>query len=75
MPDNTSLDVTADLFNGDIKSDFPVDALSMPATVEQVVENGRSIYRIQKLSGVRIGAGGPTYSVASINGDVLIRRN
>jgi len=75
MPDDTSLDVTADLFNGDIKSDFPVDALSMPATVEYVEEDGRSIYRIQKLSGVRIGAGGPTYSVASINGDVRIRRN
>lgn len=75
MPDDASLDVTADLFNGDIKSDFPVDALSMPATVEYVEEDGRSIYRIQKLSGVRIGAGGPTYSVASINGDVRIRRN
>lgn len=75
LPDDTSLDVTADLFNGEIKSDFPVDALSLPATVEHVVEGGRNTYRIQKLSGVRIGAGGPTYSVASINGDVRIRRN
>jgi hypothetical protein len=75
VPDNTSLDVAADLFNGEIKSDFPVNALSIPATVEHVVEDGRNLYRIQQLNGVRIGAGGPTYSVASINGDVRIRRN
>ena len=75
VPDDTSLDITADLFNGEIKSDFPVDPLSYPATVEHLEEDGRSIYRIHKLSGVRIGAGGPTYSVASINGDFRIRRN
>lgn len=75
VPDDTSLDVTADLFNGEIKSDFPVDPLSYPATVEHLEEDGRSIYRIHKRSGVRIGAGGPTYSVASINGDIRIRRN
>jgi hypothetical protein len=75
VPDNTSLDVTADLFNGEIESDFPVDSLSLPATVEHVVKDGRNRYRIQQLSGVRIGAGGPTYSIASINGDVRIRRN
>ena len=75
IPDDTSLDVTADLFNGEIKSDFPVDPLSLPATVEHVQDDGRNLYRIQKLSGVRIGAGGPTYSIASINGDIRIRRN
>lgn len=75
VPGDTSLDITADLFNGEIKSDFPVDPLSYPATVEHIEEDGRSIYRIHKLSGVRIGAGGPTYSVASINGDIRIRRN
>ena len=75
VPENTSLDVTADLFNGDIKTDFPVGPLSMPATVEHVVEDGRNRYLIQQLNGIRIGAGGPTYSFASINGDVRIRRN
>lgn len=75
VPDNTSLDVTADLFNGEIESDFPVDSLSLPATVEHIIKDGRNRYRIQQLSGVRIGAGGPTYSIASINGDVRIRRN
>jgi hypothetical protein len=75
VPENTSLDVMADLFNGEIKSDFPVDPLSTPVTVEHVIEDGRNLYRIQQLHGIRIGAGGPTYSIASINGDVRIRRN
>ena len=75
VPANTSLDVTADLFNGEIKSDFPIGPLSMPATVEHAVEDGRNRYRIQQLNGIRIGAGGPTYSIASINGDVRIQRN
>jgi hypothetical protein len=75
VPDDTSLDISADLYNGEIESDFPVRPLSYPATVERLEEDGRSIYRIQKLSGVRIGAGGPIYSVASINGDIQIRRN
>jgi len=74
VPANTSLDLTMDLFNGDIRSEFPVGPLAMPATVEHVVEDGRNQYRIQQLSGIRIGAGGPTYSIASINGDVRIQK-
>ena len=75
VPANTSLDVTMDLFNGDIRSDFPVDPLSLPATVEHVTKDGQNQYRIQQLSGIRIGAGGPTYTIASMNGDVRIQKN
>lgn len=75
VPANTSLDVSVDLFNGDIRSDFPVDPFTLPASVEQTSEDGRHQYRIQQLSGVRIGAGGPTYTIASMNGDVRILKN
>ncbi len=75
VPADTSLDLTIDLFNGDIESEFPVDPLVLPATTEYVVEDGRHQYRIQQLSGIRIGAGGPTYTIASMNGDVRIRKN
>jgi len=30
---------------------------------------------VQKKAGIRIGAGGPTYSVASVNGDLRIRKH
>ena len=74
VPSNASLDVAIDLFNGDIKTDFPVGPFTLPATVEHTTDNGRNQYRIQQLSGIRIGAGGPTYSIASMNGDVRIQK-
>jgi hypothetical protein len=75
VPSNASMDVALDLFNGDVASDFRVDSFTMPATVVHVVEDGQNTYRIQKLSGVRIGAGGPTYSISSMNGDVRIQEH
>ncbi len=75
VPTNTSLDVAVDLFNGDVESEFPLEPFTLPAIVEHIARDGRNLYRIQQRSGIRIGAGGPTYSVASMNGDVRIRRN
>jgi len=75
MPEGASLDVALDLFNGKVSSELPVGPFQLPATIEQIVQDGRTRYRIQQLAGVRIGAGGPTYSVASINGDLLIRKH
>jgi hypothetical protein len=75
VPENTSLDVAFDLFNGKVWSELPVGAFELPASVEQTVEDGRTRYRIQQLAGVRIGAGGPVYSVASMNGDLRIRKH
>ena len=75
VPTGTGIDVALDLFNGDVASELQVSPFSLPATVEHVVKNGHTQYRIQQLSGVRIGAGGPTYSIASMNGDVRIQKH
>lgn len=75
VPGSADLDVALDLFNGDVASDFPVAAFALPATVEQTTADGHTRYRIKQLSGVRIGAGGPIYSIASMNGDVRIQKN
>lgn len=75
VPAGSNLDLAVDLFNGDIRSELPVDTFAPPATVEHVVEDGRNRYRIQQLAGIRIGAGGPVYTVASMNGDVRIRKH
>lgn len=72
IPDSAGVDVALDLFNGEVVSQLPIDTFSLPATIEQSVEDGRSIYRIQQLSGLRVGAGGPVYKVASMNGDLRI---
>lgn len=75
VPEDANLDIAVDLFNGDIRSEIPVDTFSLPATVEHVVDDGRKRYRVQQLAGVRIGAGGPIYTIASINGDVRITKH
>ena len=75
VPDGTGLDMSLNLFNGEIESELQAGSFELPATVEHTVENGHSQYRIEKLSGVRIGAGGPVYTIASMNGDVRIRKN
>ncbi len=75
VPADASLDVAFDLFNGTVESEFPLQSFALPATVEHSTEDGRERYRIQQLAGIRIGAGGPIYSIASMNGDVRIREN
>ena len=75
VPDGTGLDIALDLFNGDISTQLLVGPLDLPATIEHTLENGHDQYRIQKFSGLRIGAGGPTYSISSMNGDVRIQKH
>ena len=75
VPGDTSLDVTLDLFNGEVISELAAGPLDMAATIERTNENGHNQYRIEKLTGLRLGAGGPTYSISSINGDVRIQKN
>ena len=74
VPADTGLDMALDLFNGEVSSELPIGPFELPATIEQVVDDGRTRYRIRKLAGMRVGAGGPTWSIASMNGDVRIRK-
>jgi ribosomal protein S28E/S33 len=75
VPEGTGLDIKLDLFNGDLSSQLTVGPLELPAMIEHTMENGHDQYRIQKFSGLRIGAGGPTYSISSMNGDVRIQKH
>jgi hypothetical protein len=74
LPGNTGMDVAMDLFNGRMVSQLPVDPLSLPAKVEHREENGRHQYLIEQHAGVRIGAGGPTFTISSMNGDIQIQK-
>ena len=74
MPVNTDIDLALDLFNGRIVSDFEVEPLALPAIVEQSSDEDGYEYRISQAAGLRIGSGGPLFTVASLNGDVNIRK-
>ncbi len=75
MPSNANLNVSVDLFNGEVSSELPIEPFALPAKVERVTKDGRQKYLIKKKSGFSIGANGPVYSIASMNGDVRIKRN
>ncbi len=74
VPADAGIDMALDLFNGRIVSDLDVEPVALPATVEHVTDNGRQAYRIEKPAGLRVGAGGPSYRISSMNGDVRIRK-
>ena len=71
-------DLTADFrfktFNGSIYSDFPVAALPVRAMQEEH-HGAKVVYRADRYTGVRIGAGGPEIKVENLNGDIRILEN
>lgn len=74
MPGNAGFDVAMDLFNGRMLTQLPVSGLEMPARVEHFESNGQHVYRIEQQAGVRIGTGGPTFTISSLNGDIRIQK-
>ncbi len=74
LPDGSGFDLTMDLFNGRMLTQLPVDGLALPATVEHFESGGRHQYRIEQQAGVRFGAGGPKFTISSMNGDIRIQK-
>lgn len=74
LPGGSGLDVALDLFNGRMISEFSVDPLALPATVERTTEGDGHRYRIQQAAGVRLEGGGPKFSISSLNGDIRIQK-
>ena len=74
MPAASGFDVAMDLYNGRMLTQLPVDPLVIPASVEHVESGGRHQYRIEQHAGVRIGAGGPVFTISSMNGDIRIQK-
>jgi len=58
--------------NGGLYTDFPVTALPA-ASVQAERRNGMTVWKSNRMTGVRIGAGGPELSFETLNGDVLIK--
>ena len=74
MPGDAGIDMALDLFNGRVVSELDVEPVALPATIEAISDNGRHAYRIEQPAGLRVGAGGPSYRISSLNGDVRIRK-
>ena len=75
IPRGAGLDLALNLYNGRVVSEFDVEPLPLPARVEATTDAEGRRYRIEQSAGVRIGRGGPRFTIASMNGDVRIASN
>jgi hypothetical protein len=58
--------------NGGLYTDFAVTAL--PVAVSQPEQrNGKFVWKSNRMTGVRIGSGGPELTFETLNGNVLIK--
>jgi hypothetical protein len=65
-------DVKMKTLNGGLYTDFDVSALPVAATAGES-RNGRFVWSSRKMTGVRIGRGGPELEFETLNGDVMIK--
>jgi DUF4097 and DUF4098 domain-containing protein YvlB len=65
-------DVKMKTFNGGMYTDFPVTTLPV-AAMQPERRNGGFVWKSNRMTGVRIGSGGPELSFDTLNGDVLIK--
>ena len=75
VPGGSGLDAALSVMQGSIVSEFDLEPLPLPAKVEQRNEDGRFVYHIEQAAGIRLGSGGPTFSIESLNGDLRIRKS
>jgi hypothetical protein len=75
VPGGTGLDAALSVMQGNIVSEFDLEPLALPAKIDQRQEEGRFVYHIEQAAGIRLGNGGPTFSIESLNGDLRIRKS
>lgn len=59
--------------HGDILSDFPVSYLPMKPG-KGIRKKGKYVYKSNMYQGVRVGGGGPTIKMDTLNGDIIIAK-
>jgi hypothetical protein len=65
-------DARMETMNGGMYTDFEVTPLPLEQGVAEK-RNGKFVYRRHGATSVRIGAGGPEFSMKTLNGDIFIR--
>lgn len=75
LPATAGLNAILNIGHGEIESDFDVEPMPLPAKVDKRQRDDTFTYRIQQPAALRVGSGGPTFTMASLNGDVRILKN
>jgi hypothetical protein len=75
VPGGTGLDAALSVMQGSVVSEFDLEPLALPAKIDERKEAGRFVYHIEQAAGIRLGTGGPTFNIESLNGDLRIRKS
>ena len=67
-----SADFYLKTFNGEFFSDFPVSYLPLDTQVRSREEKGKHVYKVDRLTAVRAGDGGPDIQLDMFNGDAFL---
>ncbi|HVV47429.1 MAG TPA: hypothetical protein VHC72_19600 [Bryobacteraceae bacterium] len=74
FPPNLAADLRIKTLNGQAYTDFEAAAPPSAAATTSRSRNGRFVYKSDRHTDVRIGAGGPQLSFETVNGDIRIRK-
>lgn len=74
VPEGTGAQLRLKSTYGDLSSDFPFELVPTAEVIEDTTEGGRKRFRVGGFSVARIGGGGPTLEMETLNGDVRIVR-
>jgi hypothetical protein len=74
LPEGLSADLLLKTFNGGLYSDFDAQPLGPGAIQAGDRRDGRYLYRSDRFTAVRVGAGGPELTFDDFNGDVRVMR-
>jgi hypothetical protein len=66
-------DVKMKTMNGGLYTDFDVSSLPVAAMTTAENRNGKFVWNSRRMTGVRIGGGGPELTFETLNGDVMIK--
>src|SRR4051812_12789608 len=75
VPGGTGLYAALSVMQGSVVSEFDLEPLALPAKIDQRKEEGHFVYHIEQAAGIRLGTGGPTFNIESLNGDLRIRKS
>jgi hypothetical protein len=70
-----SADLRFKTFNGEVFSDFPVTYLPRKGLVEKGTKKGKTTYKTDPWTPVRVGEGGPSIDLDGFNGNMYVLKN
>lgn len=74
FPNDLSAELDFKTMHGDVFTDFDIEAVTQPATVDRSRDGGRAMVRMNRSSAFRVRSGGETHSFNTLNGDIYVRK-